>query len=78
MGVNTREFYVHPGRCTECGNCIKTLPKAFRKVKGQEIAEVHETAIDDSLLPRLEYQMAECPGNAILWRGGRGRADRGG
>ena len=66
--AEVREFYVEPDLCTECGDCIKALPMAFRKVDGEEVAEVHNTDIDLVLLPKLEKIMSECPGHAILWR----------
>lgn len=68
MVKNTREFYVDPDLCTECGDCIKALPLAFRKIEDEEIAEVYEVSIDEAELPKLEQQMADCPGHAILWR----------
>ncbi len=61
------EFHVDPDLCTECGDCIKLMPQAFRKVEDEEVAEVHNTEIDESLRPRLEKIMAECAGHAILW-----------
>ena len=63
-----RDFYVEPDLCTECGDCIKAMPMAFRKVDGEELAEVHNAEIDPTLLPKLEKIMSECPGHAILWR----------
>jgi ferredoxin len=65
---NVPEFFVEPDLCTECGDCIKARPQAFRKVDDEEVAEVHNTDIDESLRPKLEKIMAECPGHAILWR----------
>ncbi len=62
------EFYVEPDLCTECGDCIKALPTAFRKVEDEELAEVYNANLDDSLLPKVEKIMSECPGHAILWR----------
>jgi ferredoxin len=62
------EFYVEPDLCTECGDCIKAMPMAFRKVEDEELAEVHNWRIDDSLLPLLQKTMTECPGHAILWK----------
>jgi ferredoxin len=62
------EFYVEPDLCTECGDCIKVLPMAFKKVQGEEVAEVFNIEIDPSLMPKLEKIMSECPGHAILWR----------
>ncbi len=61
------EFHVDPDLCTECGDCIKLMPQAFRKVEDEEVSEVHNTEIDESLRPRLEKIMAECAGHAILW-----------
>ena len=65
---NVPEFYVDPDLCTECNDCIKALPQAFRKVEDEEVAEVHNVAIDESQKPRLDKIIAECPGHAILWR----------
>lgn len=62
------EFFVDADLCTECGDCIKTLPMAFRKVEDEEVAEVFNTDIDESLLPKLQQQMTDCPGHAILWK----------
>ena len=61
-------FYVEPDLCTECGDCIKALPMAFRKVEDEEVAEVYKADLEDSLLPMLQKIMTECPGHAILWR----------
>ena len=66
--ANGREFYVDADLCTECGDCIKALPQAFRKVEDEEVAEVYNTAIDESLMPKLQQQMTDCPGHAILWK----------
>jgi ferredoxin len=66
--AQVREFYVEPDLCTECGDCIKALPMAFRKVEGEELAEVYDAGLDEALLPKLEKIMSECPGHAILWR----------
>ena len=62
------EFYVDPDLCTECGDCIKAVPKAFRKVEDEEVAEVYNTDLDEAHLPGLQKIMTECPGHAILWR----------
>lgn len=62
------EFYVDADLCTECGDCIKLVPQAFRKVEDEEIAEVYNTNIDESLLPKLQQIMTDCPGHAILWK----------
>jgi len=62
------EFFVEPDLCTECGDCIKALPMAFKKVEDEEVAEVYDTEIDEALLPALQKMMADCPGHAILWR----------
>lgn len=62
------EFYVDADLCTECGDCIKALPMAFRKVEDEEVAEVFSTDMDDSALPSLQKMMSECPGHAILWK----------
>jgi ferredoxin len=66
--AQVREFYVDADLCTECGDCIKAVPQAFRKVEDEEVAEVYNTNLDDSLLPKVEKIMSECPGHAILWR----------
>jgi ferredoxin len=66
--AQVREFYVDADLCTECGDCIKAVPQAFRKVEDEEIAEVYNPNLDDSLLPKVEKIMSECPGHAILWR----------
>jgi len=68
MALNTRKFYVDPDLCTECGDCIKALPMAFRQVEDEEVAEVYSVDLDEAKLPLLEQQMADCPGHAILWR----------
>jgi ferredoxin len=62
------EFYIEPDLCTECGDCIKAMPMAFRKVEDEEVAEVYKADLEDSLLPMLQKIMTECPGHAILWR----------
>jgi ferredoxin len=64
---NVPEFHVDPDLCTECGDCIKAMPQAFRKVEDEEVAEVFSTEIDESQKAKLEKIMAECPGHAILW-----------
>ena len=66
--AQVRVFYVDADLCTECGDCIKAVPQAFRKVEDEEVAEVYNTNLDDSLLPKVEKIMSECPGHAILWR----------
>jgi ferredoxin len=66
--AQVREFYVEPDLCTECGDCMKAVPQAFRKVEDEEVAEVYNTTLDESFLPKLEKIMTECPGHAILWR----------
>ena len=66
--AQVREFYVEPDLCTECGDCIKAIPAAFRKVDGEELAEVYNANMDESVLPKLEKIMSECPGHAILWK----------
>lgn len=65
---NVPEFYVDPDLCTECNDCIKAMPQAFRKVEDEEVAEVYNVAIDESLRPKLDKIMADCPGHAILWK----------
>jgi ferredoxin len=67
MGQN-RPFYVDPDLCTECGDCIKLLPQAFRKVEDEELAEVYNTELEDSQLTNLQKIMTDCPGHAILWK----------
>jgi ferredoxin len=62
------EFYVDADLCTECGDCIKALPMAFRKVEDEEVAEAYNVDLDDSLLPKLQKMVSECPGHAILWK----------
>ena len=62
------EFFVDPDLCTECGDCIKAMPQAFREVEDEKLAEVYNVEIDESQKPRLEKIMADCPGHAILWR----------
>ena len=62
------EFYVEPDLCTECGDCVKAMPMAFRNVEDEKVAEVHNGKLDESLLPLLQKVMSECPGHAILWR----------
>ena len=63
-----REFHVDQDLCTECGDCIKAVPQAFRKVEDEEVAEVYNATLDESFLPKVEKIMSECPGHAILWR----------
>jgi hypothetical protein len=41
---------------------------AFRKVDGEEVAEAYNTDLDEGLLPKLQQQMTDCPGHAILWK----------
>jgi ferredoxin len=62
------EFYVDADLCTECGDCMTAVPEAFRKVAGEELAEVYNTNLDDSFLPKVEKIMADCPAAAILWK----------
>ena len=62
------EFHVDADLCTECGDCIKAMPQAFRKVEDEEVAEVYNADIDEGLLPLLQKTMTECPGHAILWK----------
>ena len=61
-------FYVDADLCTECGDCIKALPGIFRKVEGEEVAEVYTADPDESVLPSLQKVMTGCPGHAILWK----------
>lgn len=65
--ANVPEFHVDPDLCTECGDCIKALPQAFREVEDEKVAEVYNAVHDESLRPALEKMMTECPGHAILW-----------
>jgi ferredoxin len=60
-------FHVDADLCTECGDCMKALPEAFRKVEDEEVAEVYNTALDESRLPEVQKITTECPGHAILW-----------
>jgi ferredoxin len=62
------EFYVDPDLCTECNDCIKAMPQAFRKVADEEVAEVYNSELDEAALPLLQKTMTECPGHAILWK----------
>jgi ferredoxin len=65
---NVPDFYVDGDLCTECGDCIKAIPQAFRKVEDEEVAEVYNAALDETFKVRLDKIIAECPGHAILWR----------
>lgn len=60
-------FFVDPDLCTECGDCIKLLPQAFRKVEDEEVAEAY-AVMDESDRAKLEKMMADCPGHAIQWK----------
>ncbi len=62
------EFFVDGDLCTECGDCIKAMPYAFRKVEDEEVAEVFNADLEDSQMPNLQKIMTECPGHAILWK----------
>jgi ferredoxin len=62
------EFYVDQDLCTECGDCIKAVPQAFRKVEDEEVAEVFKWDLDDAFMPRVQQIMTDCPGRAILWK----------
>lgn len=62
------EFHVDADLCTECGDCITAMPQVFRKVEGEEIAEVYNADLDASQLPNLEKIMADCPASAIVWK----------
>ena len=62
------EFYVDADLCTECGDCITAMPHVFRKVEGEEIAEVYKHDLDESELPNLEKIMTDCPATSILWK----------
>jgi len=61
-------FYVDADLCTECGDCITAIPEVFRKVAGEEVAEVYNTDLDESYLPKVEKIMTDCPATAILWK----------
>jgi ferredoxin len=63
-----QQFYVDADLCTECGDCIKAMPNAFRKVEDEEVAEAFNVELEDSHLPALQKIMTECPGHAILWK----------
>ncbi len=65
---HVREFYVVEDDCTECGDCIKALPQAFRQVEDEEVAEVYNTDIDEALEPKVQKIIDDCPGKAIKWR----------
>lgn len=60
-------FFVDQDLCTECGDCIKILPQAFRQVEDEETAEAY-AELDDAQRSKLEKMMADCPGHAILWK----------
>lgn len=62
------EFYVDQDLCTECGDCIKAVPQAFRKVEDEETAEVYHWQLEESFMPKVQQIMTDCPGKAILWR----------
>ena len=62
------EFFVDQDLCTECGDCIKAVPQAFRKVDGEEVAEVYNSALEETFMPRVQQIMTDCPGKAILWK----------
>jgi ferredoxin len=62
------EFYVDQDLCTECGDCIKAVPQAFRKVDGEEVAEVYKSDLEETFMPRVQQIMTDCPGKAILWK----------
>jgi len=64
---NVPPFFVDQDLCTECGDCFKLLPQAFRKVEDEEVAEVY-AELDETQRPKLVKIMAECPGHAILWK----------
>lgn len=65
---NVPEFYIDADLCTECGDCIKAMPLAFRKVEDEEVAEVYNVAVDEVHKSKLDKIIAECPGHAILWK----------
>lgn len=65
---NLPEFYVDQDLCTECGDCIKAVPQAFRKADGEEVAEVHKWDLDAAYMPKVQQIMTDCPGKAILWK----------
>ena len=62
------EFDVDQDLCTECGDCMKAVPQAFRKVEDEEVAEVYNWDLDESFLPKVQQIMTDCPGKAILWK----------
>lgn len=62
------EFFVDQDLCTECGDCMKAVPQAFRKVEDEEVAEVYNWDLEETYLPRVQQIMTDCPGKAILWR----------
>ncbi|MCC6650562.1 MAG: ferredoxin [Candidatus Eisenbacteria bacterium] len=62
------EFFVDQDLCTECGDCMKAVPQAFRKVEDEEVAEVYNWDLEESFMPRVQQIMTDCPGKAILWR----------
>jgi hypothetical protein len=43
------------------------MPRVFRKVEGEEVAEVYNPDLDESNRTEVEKIMTECPGHAILW-----------
>jgi len=65
--ANVPKFYVDADLCTECGDCIKALPQAFRKIAGEQVAEAYNTDLDESHLTTLQQTMTDCPGHAIQW-----------
>lgn len=65
---NLPEFYVDQDLCTECGDCMKAVPQAFRKVEDEEVAEVYKWDLEETFMPRVQQIMTDCPGKAILWR----------
>ncbi len=47
---------------------MKAIPQAFRKVDGEEVAEVYNWELDESYMPKVQQIMTDCPGKAILWK----------
>ncbi len=64
----TPEFFVDQDLCTECGDCIKAIPQAFRKTDGEEVAEVFNADLEETFMPKVQQIMTDCPGKAILWK----------
>ncbi len=65
--ANVPKFFVDADLCTECGDCIKAMPDVFRKLAGEQVAEVFNPLVDQTRLTTLQKTMTDCPGHAILW-----------